>query len=745
MTVASLPIAPPRQWTTPLFASAMFASAALVFMVEPLIAKMILPQLGGSPAVWNTCMAFFQLALLAGYLYAHLLQRVRSIGLQVVVHLVLLAAAAIALPLGVTGTFGPPPVGAPVMWLLRVLFVSIGAPFAVLSATAPLLQCWYARAEDRYPQTSSPYVFYGASNLGSMLALLAYPTLIEPSLAVHTQTFGWAIAYAVFGVLMTCVGGIALRGHALRPGSALNVKLSKTARPTLRDRILWLALAAAPSSLMLGVTTYISNDVASVPLFWVIPLALYLLTFIISFQAQPLISRERALLWQAVFVAMAAGLLCVNTTSVVAHLFTYLGAFFFCALVCHQSLSASRPHTDHLTEFYLLLSLGGVVGGMFNAFVAPVIFSRVVEFPLVLALCVLARPWRMSEISRRDIALAAAGILVAIVLVFAPASPRLIYIPVVLAIAGASIAGLVSRQALLFALVAGALCTEATFVPPDGHAVLLTVRSFFGVHRVTAGFEPALGGELHLLFHGTTIHGAQPQAGPDRCRTTTYYARSTPIGQAFTNVLSRRPNANIGVVGLGTGSVAAYTRAGDRMRFFEIDPEVARIARDKRYFTYLSDCAKGVVDIVLGDARLTLAQEKPSTFDLLQLDAFSADNVPTHLLTIEAFKLYLRAIKPDGVILLHLTNRNLALEAPVAAAVRDVGAVALMQDFNPPRDAPAIAAAPTKVMLVAKSRAALAAFVNDSRWRAARDNGVRAWSDDYTNVIGAMIAQAASR
>jgi SAM-dependent methyltransferase len=744
MTVASIPIARQSSWATPLFGATIFASAALVFMVEPMIAKMILPQLGGSPAVWNTCMAFFQTALLAGYLYAHLLQRLRSVTAQVVVHLCLLGVAALALPIAVTHAFGPPPVGAPVLWLLRVLVVSIGAPFALLSATAPLLQTWYARAARGDSQAANPYVLYAASNLGSMLALLAYPTFVEPLLAVHVQTLAWTFVYCVFGALMAGVGVLVWREAPPVPMPA-RMSAADTATPTWRERILWLLLAAAPSSLMLGATTYISNDVASVPFFLVIPLALYLLTFIISFQAEPLISRERALLWQTVFVAMAAGLICVNTTSLIAHLLTYTGAFFFSALVCHQRLATRKPAVRHLTEFYLLLSLGGVLGGMFNAFLAPVIFSRVVEFPLVLVLTVLARPRLFATFSPRLAALAVAGIAIAVAIAFVPNAPEWRFLPVVLAIMGAVIAGIVSSRRLLFAAVAGTLCAVAILVPPDKYANLLTARSFFGVHRVTLGFEPALGGELHLLFHGTTIHGAQPQVAAQHCRTTTYYATSTPIGQTYANVLSRHPSARIGVVGLGVGTVAAYTRAGDTMRFFEIDPEVERIARDPRYFTYLSGCAKGAVDVVLGDARLTLAREAPASYDLLQLDAFSADNVPTHLLTVEAFRLYLRTLKPDGVILLHLTNRNLSLEAPAAAAAKEAGAFALMQNFVPPATAPLIAAAPTQAMLVAKSPAALAAFTHDKRWRPARDRGVRAWSDDYTNVIGALIAHAMGR
>jgi SAM-dependent methyltransferase len=315
-------------------------------------------------------------------------------------------------------------------------------------------------------------------------------------------------------------------------------------------------------------------------------------------------------------------------------------------------------------------------------------------------------------------------------------------VPVALAASGAILAVAVSDRVLPFALIIGAFCAEAAIAPAGEQSTLLTARSFFGVHRVTSSSDAALGGETHLLFHGTTIHGAQPQSEARQCIATTYYASATPIGQVVTSVLTHHRSARIGVVGLGSGTLATYTRAGDRMRFFEIDPEVERIARDPRYFTYLSGCAKGAVDVVLGDARLTLAREKPGSYDLLLLDAFSADSVPTHLLTMEAMRTYLRVIKPHGVILLHLSNRNLSLEAPAAAAAREIGAAALMQKFSPPARTYAIAAAPTQAMLLARSTRDLAGFRSDPRWHSARDQGVRAWSDDYTNVFGALLNHA---
>ncbi len=721
-----------------IFAAAIFTSAALVFTVEPMIAKMILPLLGGSPAVWNVCMAFFQGALLAGYLYAHLVQRLARVRTQILIHLGLLGVAAFFLPVGVTGLFGSPAVGSPIVWLLSVLPLSVGLPFAVLSSTAPLLQAWYAKALDGAPQAQNPYILYGASNLGSLLALLAYPVAVEPLLALPEQTLLWAFVYAAFCGLIAITG--AYVWNARHQGVArIAADIENVPAITWRQRVSWVLLAAAPSSLMLGATTYISNDVASVPLFWVVPLALYLLTFVIAFQARPIINRERALLWQMVFVALAAAVLCINTTSLFAHFMLYLGAFFFSALVCHHRLAADRPHPRHLTEFYLLISLGGVLGGMFNAFLAPVLFRTVLEFPLVLTLCCLARPWTRPLFGRWTIALTAAGIGCAIGVAFAPAGPSFVYIPVILALLGGAAAELVSGRTLAFTLVIGALCAQAVLVPADKRVTLSTARSFFGVHRVTLDTEPAVGGTLHLLFNGTTIHGAQPEVDAFRCQALTYYAAIGPLGQVYGSLMATNPRANVAVVGLGAGTLATYIGPESRMRYFEIDPEVERIARDPRYFTYLSGCAKGEVDVVLGDARLTVAAEPEHSYDLIQIDAFSADNIPTHLLTTEALAIYFRALKPDGILMLHLSNRNLKLEPPAAAAAKEVGATALMQEFAPPPGTPPIVASPSQVMLMSKSPTALAAFARDPRWRPARDEGARAWTDGYTNILGPLI------
>jgi spermidine synthase len=693
---------------------------------------MILPQLGGSPTVWNTAMAFFQAALLAGYGYAHLLQRLAPPRAQALIHLLVLAVAALFLPVHVTGALGPPSVNEPTLWLLGVLAVSVGVPFAALSATAPLLQAWFGRSDAQ--NAPNAYVLYAASNLGSMLALLAYPVIVEPLAALPEQATVWAYGYGGFCLMVAGIGLFLRRDAAVVENT--RIASSKT---TGRERVTWIVLAAIPSSLMLGATTYISNDVASVPLLWVIPLALYLLTFVIAFQENPIIPRERALLWQGVLVAAAAGLLCIEQQSLLANFVTYLGAFFFSALVCHQALVARKPDVAHLTEFYLLMSLGGVIGGLFNALLAPHLFNTIAEFPLVLVAACVVRPWGAGKPSRLEITLLAAGLVAALAIAFVPNVPLLKFAPVALAVIAGTEAVLVARRGLFFTAIVAVLALQTLIVPADKRESLLTARSFFGVNRVTMGDEPALGGKVHMLFHGTTVHGGQPLDPHLRCTTTYYYAKPTPIGQTFTRVLSAKSPARIAVVGLGSGNVAAYTRPGDTMRFFEIDPEVARIARDPQYFTYLSSCAKGTVDIVLGDARLTMTREPAASYDLIQLDAFSGDSVPTHLLTVEALRGYLRLLKPDGLLLVHISNRNLALEPPLAASAHAAGLTALMQEWSPPVGKSPMLGAPSQVMLIARTPQALAAFARDPRWRPAQDKTVRAWTDDYTNVAGALL------
>jgi len=736
------------------FAVAVFTSASLVFVVQPMTTKLVLPLLGGSPSVWNTAMVFFQAALLAGYLYAHLLQRIPSIRLQATIHLSLLAAAALFLPLSITQALGDPDPSAPIGWLLGALALSVGAPFAVLSATAPLLQAWYARVRAGRPDGANPYVLYAASNLGSFLALLAYPALIEPLASLSGQRWGWTVGYGVFAAIL--VGLLTLMP---RTGGVVQARPTKERSPPIpwRRKAVLVLLAAAPSSLMLGVTTHLSTDVASAPFLWVAPLALYLLTFVIAFQAKPWIPLPITLLAQATFTVMIAALVGMTTGQWLTLLGLHLLGFFFTALMCHQQMAARRPAPDRLTEFYLLLSLGGVLGGAFTALIAPVVFETVLEYPLVMVLVCLARPWLGDRPTKRTVWLMTAGLMLA---AFVPLLFEMLrYDPplraafsdfgltttaqIILGVA-ALCAFLIRDRALMFTAVVAAMTLSAHYIG-RGYDWSLTERSFFGVMRVAATADPKMGGDIHVLMHGTTLHGAQARNPDFACAPTMYYAQTTPLGQAAELIQARGPGAVIGIVGQGSGAMAAYKRASDQMSFFEIDPMVDRLSRDPKWFTFISDCADGPIRTVLGDARLTLNREAPGSYDLLVIDAFSSDAVPTHLLTREAIEGYLKLLKPTGVVVLHLSNRNLDITLPAVAAARELGAAELHQVYIEHPEAALMAEASTEALVISPTAEGLADFRADGRWRKLAPTEVRPWTDDYVNLFGAVMRSMQAR
>ena len=720
------------------FAGVVFASAALVFLVEPMMARLILPRLGGSPAVWNTSLAFFQAALLIGYGYAHGLQRIGSVRTQTLIHGGVLIAAGLVLPLRVSALMGDPRPDQPILWLLAVLALSVGPPFAALSATAPLIQAWYARVGGT---RANPYPLYAASNLGSLLALLAYPTIVEPRLRLGAQTLDWSLGYGVFILAMGAVVALTWRGGAVRrppePKPATRALRSAVWRVSWADRLTWIALAAIPSSLMLGVTTFISTDIAAAPFLWVAPLALYLLTFVIAFQHRPLIPPVAAKFIQApVFIACLLTL-AAPVDGFAQRIVLHLAGFVLTALVCHQALVERRPPPEHLTEFYLLMSLGGVLGGGFNAFVAPAIFSGVFEYPLALLAAGLARPWGQPRFTRRQFVLMGLGMAgaLACLALAQGGGPKthlawLLVLPILAAF-------WMRNTAPVFLVLTVTLTLGAHALAPREN-VIQAERNFFGVLRLTRLNIPGLG-ETWLLAHGTTLHGAQARAPADRCRPLVYYAPTTPIGQVFSAVQARQQGVRIGVIGMGAGTVASYVRTGDSLRFFEIDPQVVAMAGDPRRFSYIHGCADGPVDWVLGDARLTLAREPAGEFDLLLVDAFSSDSVPAHLLTVEAMRSYLAHIKPDGVVVMHLTNRNLELMGPVAAVAKAAGGFALQQTYRPPPGFVPYMDAREDAILIARAPAALTAFEVGSRWTPAQDHGVRVWTDDYTNLFGALM------
>ncbi|MDB5430297.1 MAG: spermidine synthase [Caulobacter sp.] len=762
MTTADVASTPARSRTPAIYVAAVFASAGLVFLVEPMVAKLLLPLLGGSSAVWNTSLAFFQAALLGGYLYAHLLQKLPSLRRQTLIHITVLLAAALVLPLRVSGVLGDPATGHPALWLLGVLTLSIGAPFAALSATAPLLQAWRARTAEE--GAGEPYALYAASNLGSLLALLAYPLLVEPLATLQAQRFGWSLGYGLFVILMAAMAAHVWRAQARRPltDALKDLGPAEPAVPvTWKDRLAWLLLAAIPSSLMLGVTAHLATDVASAPFLWVVPLALYLITFIIAFQDRPVFTRTQVLVFQGAAVAAVAFNLPYHASGILMQIGLHLAAFFLTALMCHQALVARRPAASHLTEFYLWMSLGGVVGGAFNAFLAPVIFSTVLEYPMVLVASVFVRPWGEGPVKRWQWITLAAGIVAAhlAVLTFhvlwGHVDAQIVQLVEKLFLGLATLAVFLLRgRALLCAAMVIILALSANMVG-DKAQVLHHWRSFFGVLRETKVTVPGLGGEVRMLAHGTTLHGAQAQDSRYRCRPLVYYAPETPIGQVFIQARKQKPAIDIGAVGLGTGSVAAYTRKADRLTFFEIDPLVVKISTNPANFSYTTECARGQVSYVLGDARLTLARQPPQAFDVLLIDAFSSDSVPAHLLTVEAIRGYLGHLKPGGVLILHLSNRNLELRGPAMAAAVAAGGVALLQRHigapmcdartRWPDCAPNMFESSEDAVIVGRDKASLAAYAADSRWTPADPTRARPWTDNYTNLFGAMWARVAER
>ena len=733
-----------------LFAVAIFTSAALVFVVQPMVTKLVLPMLGGSPAVWNTAMVFFQTALLVGYGYAHLLQKVGSIKTQVGVHLGLLLLAALFLPLGINGWLGDPDPAAPIVWLLATLSLSIGAPFAVLSATAPLLQAWYARVRAGHADGKNPYVLYAASNLGSFLALLSYPVLVEPLTALSEQRLGWSGGYVAFMLMVVALAFVVWSRRLDR--TAEPARLAVSPPMTWREKGMLVLLAAAPSSLMLGVTAHLSTDVASAPFLWVVPLALYLLTFVIAFQARPWIPLNLTLVIQGATGAIVVLLVAFRSANWTMAFGIHLIAFFFAALMCHQLLAARRPPPDRLTEFYLLLSLGGVVGGAFTALVAPVIFDMVWEYPLVLVLVGLARPWGRGRLKGEQIGALVAAALVA-------ASPVLLslwlnandsaraafhagfplamdQLAMVMLVPAAICAFLVRDRALVFTAILLMIALSSQWIA-RGYDWSWSERSFFGVMRVANAPDPLMGGDVHVMMHGTTLHGSQARQGHNECAPTLYYNVATPIGQSALMVQARGP-ARIGVVGQGSGAMAAYKRPVDRMTFFEIDPMVDALSRDPAWFTYISKCAEGPIDTVLGDARLTLERQPAGSYDLLIIDAFSSDAVPTHLLTQEAIAGYLSLLKPNGVVLMHLSNRNLDIVRPAIAAAQALGKPSLHQLYYEDPEAAAMAEASTEALILSPTDEGLADFRADTRWRTPNETTVRPWTDDYVNLFGSL-------
>jgi SAM-dependent methyltransferase len=782
---------------TTLFAITLFWSAALLFWVEPMVGKLVLPQLGGAPAVWNTCMVFFQAMLLAGYAAAHWISGRLTARAQMGTHLALLLAALATLPIRLNESAAAPWQHWPTAWLLLQLLVNVGPVFFVLALTTPLLQRWFAASASN--GSRDPYFLYAASNLGSFAALLGYPLLIELNWPLREQTWLWAAAFLLMPVLVLACGAKSARVGALQPpspnptASADGVRQNFTlpeggvgkwgstdshlAGTSLPRRLHWAMCAAVPSSLLLGVTTYITTDIASMPLLWALPLALYLLTFVFVFARRQffsprLLSRALPIGALALAYQMCAGL----SEPAWLVLGIHLVVFFIATMVCHARLAADRPEPERLTEFYLWMSLGGVLGGLFNTLLAPLLFNSVVEYPLALmAACWLrerggaqtptsATP-TLSQKDAADVGVRAPDVLW----------------PLGLAVLTGLLAGLLPPAKLLpsqiqslvifglplllcfllvdstrrFALGLGALFLGGAFFTGGFGKTLHVERNFFGVTRVTLSPN----GDARQIVHGRTIHGRQFLDPTRAAEPLTFYHREGPLGDVFAvfggggtavgatpsprsspSVGAREKTAaarSIGVIGLGAGSMAAYAQAGERWTFYDIDPSVLRIAQDTNYFTYLARSAAAETRLVEGDARLRLREAADGGYDLLVLDAFSSDAIPVHLITREAVELYLRKLAPGGMLAFHISNRYLDLEPVLANLAEELRLVALgCDDMSLMESEFATGREQSHWVVMARAADGRAGFQRRSRWSPLEGNPrVGVWTDDFSSPL----------
>jgi len=736
------------------FVATLFLSALLLFSIQPIFAKMVLPKLGGSPSVWAVSMVFFQAVLFAGYCYAHLLNRFIDLRQTPLIHSCLLGLAALALPFGLPARAAEPPAGDAYFWLIGVLALGVGLPFLAVSGNAPLLQAWFARSGHR--QAADPYFLYGASNLGSLVALLAYPVAIEPLLGLATQSQLWTGAFVLLGLMIAACAALTLsqREVTLRPDPSDAV--APTGPNDWSQRLHWLILAAIPSGLLVAFTSYVTTDIASAPFLWVIPLAVFLATFMLVFRDTPTIPHHMLLLAQPILVAVTLLALSLpgNRGWTLATLAGF-GSFFVATMVCHKELYDQRPETGFLTEFYLWMSLGGVLGGIFAALIAPQIFNAILEFPLLLVAGLACRPGVRATVKNRQEARDAgftALVMTSLVLSFA-AAILAGFFPESVEQGAASLVILVLGVLMLFSMRKPLHIVSLSVVMglalcwlPSAMSSGFSERSFFGVHRVITTPD----GTMRLLMHGTTVHGAQriKSSSGDAITTpipATYYHPQSPMARGVEAARLTADKAfgelRVGVVGLGAGSLACYSRASEDWRFYEIDPVVVKIASNPQFFNFLSRCRSGA-DVILGDARLTLANEPPGVFDYLVIDAFSSDSVPTHLLTREALQLYLDKLAPNGLLALHVTNRHLDLKSVAGAVVTSIaGTYAGLADDRPVD--PGFEKATSQVVFVAKSPAALKRAFEWTGGKAIEKSDLAPWSDDFSDILGAILRRYA--
>lgn len=717
------------------FTATIFLSAALLFFVQPLFAKLVLPVLGGSSSVWTTAMLFFQLVLIAGYLYAHLATRFLGLTQQIALHLGLFAVALLFLPLGIPTGWSYDPDAATVPQTLALFAVGVGVPFAVLSANAPLIQAWYARSGG--PSAHDPYFLYGASNLGSLIALLGFPLLAEPLFGVSAIGIGWAAGFVALGVFLLLSGTLS---RTLGPGE---VRLAtegadappRTSRaPTRTDIGWWIFYAFVPSSLMLAVTAKISTDLGSFPLIWTIPLSLYLLTFVLTFTKRPAVpDRILNIAFAVGFIALALHITGLFGGVTLATTYVLVAGFFVVALKSHRCLYARRPDGRHLTLFYVTMSIGGALGGVFNSVIAPLVFADIYELAVSVALAsvlfVAAKPGNASRQFALGIAAGAAIIL---------PLEAWTWIEKVSVDAGLYAFTAVFALAVIllrgtgWALVSATTVVLATTIYSNRGEAVFRDRSFFGTHEVWTK------GDLRVYTNGTTVHGAQRIADltAERPLPLYYYHPAAPMAQVLTSGIASE-DAAIGVVGLGVGSLACYARPGQQWHFYEIDRAVYDMAKDPGLFTFMSSCAPEA-PVHMGDARVVL-ETQDLTFDVLVIDAYSSDAVPMHLTTLEAVELYLQRLKPGGLLVFHISNRYYAIAPPLARIAGALGLEARLQDYTGAGGQVPEGASSSSVLVMSADAGTIDALPGGAEvWKQIGLVHGSLWTDDYADLLSTL-------
>jgi spermidine synthase len=693
---------------------------------------MLLPRLGGTPAVWNTCMLFFQILLLAGYSYVLVTTSWMEARKQAVLHTVLLLLSCLYLPLTLTGNAGDiSEHHYPALWLFAYLLSAIGLPIFLISTTSPLLQKWFTHTGHE-----DPYFLFAVSNAGSLLALISYPVLLEPNLKLSRQTHIWAVAYVVFLVLsLGCMLVLWKSSRAERVSESKDLQKPSI---SLKQRLYWILLAFIPASLLFGVTTYITTEIAPTPLLWTIPLALYLVTFVLAFAGKHLLPAPIANAALGALALLLTLVLAANATEpTTAIVLLHLCFFFVAATICHNKLAGDRPSAARLADFYLCVAIGGMLGGLFNTLIAPIAFNTIIEYPLAIVLaCLVVRENNQNDSSVDrlfDVIWPAIIGALTIALIFIVKGTDLSPVVAVAIIFGAPLVIINHRfrtRPVRFALALGAVMLGSVVYSETQNRTLHVERNFFGTLSVKLDHESG----TRILYHGNTIHGRQFINPVYQTEPLSYFHREGPLGLIFDAFNANAASPNVAVVGLGTGSMLCYSFAGQRWTFYEINPAVVRLARTPEYFTYLEKCAAAYTDIVVGDARLKLQNAPDQLYGLIVLDAFNSDAIPVHLLTQEAIDLYMSKLATGGMLAFHISNRSLRLDGVLADLAEHNGAMSLSfadGEFDPVRGKD-----PSEWLVMARNSPAFDSLAQDPRWRVVQGRiDADVWTDDFSNIL----------